>query len=74
MTIGLTEGGTLLIFLQSVVEKLHAWPGIKPTTLDLGSQSVAFDLSATATRMGNYMGLQDQVLGVFMKWLRHSPV
>jgi len=30
--------GVLLIFLQSEVEKLLAWLGIDPTTLDLSSQ------------------------------------
>jgi len=38
------------LFLQSGVEKLLAWAaGIEPTTLDLSSQSGAYDLSATAT-------------------------
>jgi len=49
ITITLTES-TLLIFLQSRVEKLLAWVvGIEPTTLDLSFQSGAYDLSATAT-------------------------
>jgi len=34
-------------FLQSRVEKLLAWAGIEPTTLDLSFQSGAFDNSAT---------------------------
>jgi len=42
ITITMTEGA-LLIFLQSGVEK---FVGTKPTTLDLGSQSSGFDLSA----------------------------
>jgi len=41
--------GTLLIFLQSRVEKLLAWLGIEPTPSDFGSQSGMFDLSAMAT-------------------------
>jgi len=40
----------LLIFLQSGVEKLvHRRPQIEPATLDLNSQSGAYDLSATVT-------------------------
>jgi len=35
--------------LQSSVEKLLAQLAIEPTTLDLGSQSGAYDLSATLT-------------------------
>jgi len=33
----MTEGSSK-IFLQSGVEKLEAWPGIEPTTLDLSPQ------------------------------------
>jgi len=40
-TITLAEGA-VLIFLQSEVEKLLAWPSIEPTTLDLD----AYDQSA----------------------------
>jgi len=49
ITITLTEGALLIFFLQSGFEKLLVWPGIEPTTttLDLISQSGAFDLSAT---------------------------
>jgi len=39
----------LLIFLQSGVEKLLTWPGIEPTTLDLGSQSSGYGHSAKPT-------------------------
>jgi len=46
ITITLTES-TLLIFLQSGVEKLLVWPVIEPTTLGLSSQSGAFDHLAT---------------------------
>jgi len=35
----------LLIFLQSWVEKLLAWPGIEPTVLDFETQPAAYDLS-----------------------------
>jgi len=35
-------------FFLAWVEKLPAWLGIEPTTLDLWCQSSAFDLSATA--------------------------
>jgi len=38
----------LFIFLQSGDEKLLPWLVIEPTTLNLGSQSGAHDLSATA--------------------------
>jgi len=37
-----------MIFLQSGVEKLPTRQGIEPTTLGLGSQSGAFNLSAPA--------------------------
>jgi len=50
ITITLIER-TMLIFLQSGVKKLLAWAasGIESTTLDLSSQSGAYDLSAMAT-------------------------
>jgi len=41
--------GVLLIIFQSGVEK---WPVIEPTTLDLGSQSVACDHSTSASMQG----------------------
>jgi len=63
ITVTLTESA-LLIFLQSVVKKLLAWqPGIEPTTLDLSSQSGAYDLSATVT---------PQSIQLFW-WLRPAP-
>jgi len=43
ITITLTDS-TLLIILQSEVEKFQAWPGIGP--LDLSSQLGPYDLSA----------------------------
>jgi len=40
-----------LIFFPGLKNCFHGWPGIEPTTttLDLSSQSGAYDLSATAT-------------------------
>jgi len=43
------SGVVLLMFLQSVVEKLLAWLGLNPTTLDLSSQLGALDHLAMAT-------------------------
>lgn len=34
----------LMILMQSGVEKLQVWPGIETTTLDLVSQSFAYDM------------------------------
>jgi len=49
ITISLTDGA-MVIFLQSEVENCwHERLSIEPTTLDLCSQSGAYDLSATAT-------------------------
>jgi len=45
MTIAPT-GSALLIFWQPEVEKLLMWPRIEPTTVDLSSQSDAFDYMA----------------------------
>jgi len=45
ITLTLTVG-PCSIFLQSKVEKLQSCVGIELTTLDLGSQSGAYDLSA----------------------------
>jgi len=45
-------GGALYIFLQSWVKKLLQWPWIKPTTLDLGSQYGAYNLSAIGYQIG----------------------
>jgi len=41
------DWGSIIDILHSRVEKLLAWPGLKSTPLDLGSQSGAYDLSAT---------------------------
>jgi len=41
VTITLTEAA-LLIFLQSGIDKLLVWPGIEPTSLDLGLTSQPF--------------------------------
>jgi len=50
ITTTLTEDA-LLIFWQLGVEKMLAWPGIEPTTLNLSSQSGgAFDHLATVTK------------------------
>jgi len=38
-------------FLQSGIEKLHAWQGIEPTTLHLRSKSGAYDLSSSANKL-----------------------
>jgi len=50
--ITLTEDA-YLIFLQSGVEKLLAWPKIEPIIINLLSQSGAYDLSAMATNHKN---------------------
>jgi len=44
----LTEGG--LDFFAIRDKKLQAWIGIEPITVDLNSQSGAFDHSPTATK------------------------
>jgi len=46
---------TLLIFLRSRIEKLPAWVGTEPTTLDLDYQSGAFDHKAKATPVQNFV-------------------
>jgi len=49
-TIILSEGA-LLIYLHYRVEKLLSWLGIQSTTLDLSSQSGAFDHLAMTNSM-----------------------
>jgi len=52
MTITLTEDAYLIFFCNPGLK--NSWQGllgIEPTTLDLSSQSGAFDLSATAFRL-----------------------
>jgi len=47
----------LLIFCNPGLKNYwHGWPGIEPTTLDLCSQSGAYDLSATATPQSSFVG------------------
>jgi len=48
ISITLTEGD-LLIFFQSKVEKMQAYPRIEHVTFDLSSRSGAFDLLASTT-------------------------
>jgi len=48
--ITLTESALLIFFCNSGLKNcLHGRPGIESTTLDLSSQSGAYDLSAMAT-------------------------
>jgi len=52
ITITLTESALLIFFCNPGLKNCwHGWPGIEPTTktLDLSSQSGAYDLSATAS-------------------------
>jgi len=52
ITITLTESALLIFFaIRGLKNCWHGWPGIEPTTttLDLSSQSGAYDLSAMAT-------------------------
>jgi len=55
------------------------WPGIEPITLDLSSQTGAYDVSATATLNGSfsfYISLKSKdnyslLLKRFIRWLAH---
>jgi len=52
--------------LYSRAEKLQAWLGIEPPTIDLSCQSGAFDLSATAATEI----LSAEVFGGIFWWVR----
>jgi len=55
ITITLTESALLIFFCNLGLKNCwHGWPGIEPTTLDLSSQSGAYDLSATATPFSGF--------------------
>jgi len=61
-------------FLQSGVQKLLAWLGIVPTTLDIDSKSGAFDHLAMATpyAFAKFSGMEDKVLIIIINVTKHS--